>query len=216
MSDYWDRTTPPVDGDHDIVDGDAATHLEALVFDDGLVEPLVPATGGLAIELVGQHLRLSGSVQIGFHRRLSDYINNHVGLIRLEGVTVLRRNGDPTKVTAPSVWVSSDEVTLIGQSAEAPAPQAPREFMQAKRTYALIVVTPGHTLSGIVHLNPEAVLAGFIESPEPQWIPMTDVRTRSLADRRVISRYEFGLLNRRHIVAATEMQPGMIRGRSVL
>jgi hypothetical protein len=48
------------------------------------------------------------------------------------------------------------------------------------------------------------------------WIPMTDVRTRSLADRRVISRYGFALINRRHIVAATELQPGMVRGRSVL
>ena len=45
---------------------------------------------------------------------------------------------------------------------------------------------------------------------------MTDVRTRSLADRRVISRYSFALLNRRHIVAATEMQPGMVRGRGVI
>jgi hypothetical protein len=45
---------------------------------------------------------------------------------------------------------------------------------------------------------------------------MTDVRTRSLADRRVISRYCFALLNRRHLVAATELQPGMLRGRAVL
>jgi hypothetical protein len=56
----------------------------------------------------------------------------------------------------------------------------------------------------------------FIESPSPAFIPLTDVRTRSLADRRVVSRYGFAMLNRRHIVAATELQPGMVPGRTVL
>ncbi len=211
-----------------IVDGDAATHLEALVadgFEAGLqptfptgleVAPLVATGEGIAIELVGQHLRLSGSVQIGFHRRLSDFMNNHHGLIRLEGVTILRRNGDPTKVTMPSIWVSPDEVTIVGQATKPERSEPASDLAQTKRAYPMIVVTPGHTLSGNVHLNPQAMIDGFIESPDPPWIPMTDVRTRSLADRRVISRYEFALLNRRHIVAASEMQPGMVRGRAVL
>jgi hypothetical protein len=60
------------------------------------------------------------------------------------------------------------------------------------------------------------VLSAFIESRDPMWVPMTDVRTRSLADRRVISRYGFAVLNRRHIVAATELQPTMIRGRGII
>ena len=55
-----------------------------------------------------------------------------------------------------------------------------------------------------------------LEPRDPMWIPMTDVRTRSLADRRVISRYGFTLVNRRHIVAATELAAGLVRGRAVL
>jgi hypothetical protein len=208
--------TPVVDEEAGIVDGDAATYLEALVFDDTQVKPLEAAEEGLPIELVGQHLRLSGSVLIGFHRRLSDFINNHEGLIHLNGVTILRRNGDPTKVTAPSIWVSPEEVTLIGQHTDPTLRETPKEWLLDKVPHTLIVVTSGHTLSGDVHLNPQAMLAAFIESPSPQWIPMTDVRTRSLADRRVISRYEFALLNRHHIVAATEMQPGMVKGRALI
>ena len=214
--DAFDRPImPALDDEAGVVDGDAATYLEALVFDDSQATPLAEEEG-LPIELVGQHLRLSGSVLIGHHRRLSDFINNHEGLIRLNGVTILRRNGDPTKVTAPSIWVSPEEVTLIGQHADPTQRETPKEWILEKRADTLIVVTSGHTLSGDVHLNLEAVLAAFIESPTPQWIPMTDVRTRSLADRRVISRYEFALLNRHHIVAATEMQPGMVRGRGVI
>ena len=85
------------DHDDEIVDGDAATHLEALVFSAAAPAPLMAAGEGLPIELVGQHLRLSGTVNIGFHRRLSDFVNNHDGLIALRDVTVLRRNGDPKR-----------------------------------------------------------------------------------------------------------------------
>jgi hypothetical protein len=59
-------------------------------------------------------------------------------------------------------------------------------------------------------------IARFIESPSPTFIAMTDVRTRSLADRRVTTRYDFAVLNRRHVVAATQLLPGMTRGREVL
>jgi len=78
------------------------------------------------------------------------------------------------------------------------------------------VVTPGHTLTGEVYLTRGAELAGFIESADPPFLPMTDVRTRSLADKRVTARYIFALLNRRHIVATTLMQPGMTRSSRTL
>ena len=204
------------DGADDIVDGDAATHLEALVLDSLTLAEVTARAEGLPLELVGQHLRLSGTVTIGFHRRLSDFVNAHEGLIQLHDVTVLRRNGDPTKVTSPNIWVNPDEVTLIGQATDVDEREAPEMDFMEKHPFHLIVVTPGHTLTGDVHLNPEAVLSAFLESRSPVWIPMTDVQTRSLADRRVISRYGFALVNRRHMVAATELQPGMIRGRGVL
>jgi Family of unknown function (DUF6812) len=199
-----------------IVDGDAATHLEALGLTAiGLPVEAGPAEG-LPLELVGQHLRLSGTVNLGYHNRLSDFVNNHEGLIKLRDVTVLRRNGDPTRVTSPSIWVNPDEVTLIGEMTDVDENSPLAMEYRQKQASHLIVVTPGHTLTGAVHLNPEAVLAVFIESRDPVWIPMTDVRTRSLADRRVISRYAFAVVNRRHIVAATELQASMIKGRAVL
>ncbi|HEX7472944.1 MAG TPA: hypothetical protein VF323_07660, partial [Candidatus Limnocylindrales bacterium] len=184
-----------LDIDDVIVDGDAATHLEALGL-GGIPLPTSAARAeGLPLELVGQHLRLSGTVNLGNHSRLSDFMNNHDGLIALRDVTVLRRNGDPTKVTSPSIWVNPDEVTLIGEMTEVDENNAVGLEFREKRAFHLIVVTPGHTLTGAVHLNPEAVLSAFIESRDPVWIPMTDVRTRSLADRRVISRYAFAAVN---------------------
>ncbi len=210
------RSGTDTDDDSAIVDGDAATHLEALGFGSVALPPQTARAEGLPIELVGQHLRLSGTVNIGYHSRLSDFVNNHDGLMQLRDVIVLRRNGDPTKVTSPNIWVNPDEVTLIGAMTDVDEREPMGLEFEEKRAFHLIVVTPGHTLTGEVHLNPEAVVSAFIESRDPAWIPMSDVRTRSLADRRVISRYGFALLSRRHIVAATELDPAMIRGRAVL
>lgn len=200
------------------IDGDASQHLEELV-----VGPLAPTVAkpivgsAIQIELIGPHLRVAGTMSIGYHRRLSDFVNHHVGLLELRDATVLRRNGDPTRVTTPSIWVSPDEVTLMGQAVEdRPDDDTGQEMHVQKAVHTLIAVTPGHTLTGDVHISEGAELARYIESPEPLFIPMTDVRTRSLADRRIIARYAFALLNRRHMVAATELQPGMIPGRTVL
>ena len=129
---------------------------------------------------------------------------------------MLRRNGDPTRVFTPSIWINLDDVTLIGSVGEARPAEGEASTLIEKRLHPMIAVTPGHTLTGEVYLAPDATLAAFIESNYPRFIPMTEVRTRSLADRRVISRYPFALLNRGHIVAATALQPGMIRGRGGL
>lgn len=200
------------------LEGDASVHLEDLVV--GALAPFETAQADritVEIELVGPHLRVAGTMTIGQHRRLSDFVNHHHGLLEIQGATVLRRNGDATRVTTPRIWSSPAEVTLIGQTTvEDFAGEVPPEFRIPKVAHTLVVVTPGHTLTGNVHIPAGAELTGFIESNDPPFIPMTDVRTRSLADRRIIARYPFAVLNRRHMVAATELQPGMIPGRTVL
>ncbi len=133
-------------------DGDASRHLEEL-----LVGPLQPMTRepvqGTAIqmELIGPHLRLAGLMGIGHFQRLSDFVNHHEGLLELRDATVLRRNGDPTRVTTPSIWVSPDEVTLMGQAVEDRADaDVGQEMHIDKVVHTLIVITPGHTLTGNV------------------------------------------------------------------
>jgi Family of unknown function (DUF6812) len=111
-------------------------------------------------------------------------------------------------------------VAQIEDHAPAPPPADPLSAQfdrpMPKVAVGMIFVTPGHTMTGNVFIPDGAELDAFIESPDPDFIPMTDVRTRSLADRRIITRYGFALLNRRHIVAATPLLAGMAPGRSVL
>ena len=200
------------------LDGDVSAHLEDLVV--GPLAELDVAVKGLRVEMVGPHLRLAATVNIGHFRRLSDFFNHRDGLLALSDAIVLRRNGDATKVVTPSIWLSPDDLTLVAQMEDlrenagddGPSP----DFAMVKVAVGMIFVTPGHTLTGNVFIPDGAELAAFIESPVPPFIPMTDVRTRSLADRRVTSRCPFVLLNRRHVVAATPLLPGMATGRSAI
>lgn len=209
-----DRNTPTT-----ALDGDASIHLEELLA--GEPAPLSrsashPSTA-TPIELVGPHLRLSGTLPIGYHRRLSDFLNHHAGLLRITDVTVLRRNGEPTRVTADSMWTNPTEVSLVAATNDAPgAATSSPDLYVPKVAHTIVVVTSGHTMTGDAYIPPAAELGAFIESTDPPFIPLLDVRARSLADRRIIVRYGFALLNRRHIVAATALQAGMIPGRTVL
>ena len=196
---------------------DASLYLEEILGSEVAAPQTGRAYGGQShqVELVGLHLRLSGFIHTGHFRRLSDFVNNQDGLLRVSDALVLRRNGDPTRVSMPDVWIAPAEVTLIAEMDVEAAPPSP-DFMMRKEPVGMIVVTPGHTLTGQVHIPPDAQLSVFIESPDPHFIPMIDVRTRSLADRRVITRYPFALLNRRHIVAASPLSEGLIPGNRVL
>lgn len=209
--------TPERPVDSGAVDGDAGSYLDELIADAPAAEPAAPPDQQveIGVEVVGPHLRLAGSIGLGRFARLTDRLNHHEGLLLLRDATVLRRNGSPTRVTTASIWMNLGEVTLVGE-AKSDGPGAVSDLRIVKESRTLVVVTPGHTLTGEVYIPIGAELAQFIESVDPAFIPMTDVRTRSLADRRVISRYEFALVNRRHIVAATEAPQGMIRERNVL
>lgn len=112
--------------------------------------------------------------------------------------------------------ISPAEVTLIGEPTGDQIASAPPEFRIQKEPHALVFVTPGHTMTGHVHLVQGGELGAFIESNDPPFIALTDVRTRSLADRRILARFDFALLNRRHIVATTALPTAMPRGRSII
>ena len=65
--------------------------------------------------------------------------------------------------------------------------------------------TPGHTVTGKVHIFGQTDLAGFVDATDPRFVPVTDVTTRSLADRRIVSHYDFMLINRTQMIAAAEV-----------
>jgi hypothetical protein len=187
---------------------DASIHLEEIFGETGTIEPGLghgPTGATRLVELIGPHLRLRGRLSLGYHRRLTDVMNSTDGMIRISDAIVLRRSGEPTRVEVPDLWVAPAEVTLIADLEVTDATPPPADLRIAKIAVGLIVVTPGHTINGLVYTPPAAQLSVFVESVSPPYIPMTELHTRSLADRRVRAHYEFAVLNRRHIVAASAM-----------
>ena len=170
------------------------------------------------IELVGTNLRLMGSVSLGRFGRLTDLINASSGYLRVHDARLLKPNGDPTGLVLAELMVDQDEISFIAQH-DAPPPEpgsaggyiepnfgAAAELRKARE---FVLFTPGHTLTGKVHLFGQTDLAAFVDSSDPRFVPVTDVTTRSLADPRIVSRYDFVLINRTQMIAAAQVgQPG--------
>jgi hypothetical protein len=164
------------------------------------------------IELVGPHLRVKGRISLLRFTRLTDLINHSRGFVKLIDAELMRRNGDPTGLFVPELMVNQDEITFIAQKEEetSAAPTAlpggmDRPVME-RSPRQLVIFTPGHTLTGTVHLFSETDIAGFVDSNDPRFVPMTAVTARSLADRRVISHFGLALVNRTQITAASLLE----------
>ncbi len=174
-----------------------------------------PADGDLRteeVELVGPHLRLGGRVAVGRFTRLSDQINHSRGYVLLREARLLRRNGEPTNLVVDELMVNQDEITFIGQvpGAERSAPVETTPMSSFDRPTLereprrFVIFTPGHSLTGTVHVYREMTLPTFVDTTDPRFVTMTNVTARSLADRRVISHFDLLLVNRTQMTAAAE------------
>jgi hypothetical protein len=183
-----------------------------MVWDD--TSALPPVGRDEPIELVGMHLRLTGVINLGRFGRLSDLINASSGYVRVRDARLLRRNGEPTSLVLPELLVDQDEISFIAQT-QAPIPERGEgvPFIEpgyghageARKPREFVIFTPGHTVNGKIHVFGETDLAGFVDATEPRFLAVTGVTARSLADRRVISHYDFILMNRTQMIAASEV-----------
>jgi len=93
--------------------------------------------------------------------------------------------------------------TTFMASAERENPAAGRVVEKQERR--LVISTAAHIVSGFAHLHAETSMMAFLDATDPRFIPLTDVRVRWLADRRLAGRFPFALIQRDHIVGvATE------------
>ncbi len=167
------------------------------------------------IELVGPHLRVQGTVSLLRFNRLSDLINHARGYLKLTNAQLLRRNGDPTGLFVPELMINQAEVTFIAQKVDSAAASSEliggsassmdRPLME-RVPRQLVIFTPGHTITGSVHMFQETEIDAFVESTDPMFVPVIDATARSLADRRVISHFALALVNRAQITAASLLE----------
>jgi hypothetical protein len=166
------------------------------------------------IELVGTNLRMTGLVSLGRFKRLTDMINASSGYLRIRDACLLHRTGEPSDLQVPELMVDQDEVSFIAQT-HPPTPEegaaggfdAPTfdTGVDARQAREFVMFTPAHTVTGKVFIFGQTNLAAFVDSTSPRFVPVIDATTRSLADRKVVNRYDFLLINRTQMIAAAEL-----------
>ena len=182
-----------------------------MVWDD--LSTAMPTGHDEEIELVGTNLRVKGTISLGRFGRLTDLINASSGYVRVRDAQLLQRNGEPSGAVLSELMVDQDEISFIAQShAEHPEPGSAvgfiepvfAETIEARQAREFVMFTPGHTVTGRVHVFGQTDLAGFVDATDPRFVPATEVTTRSLTDRRIVNHYDFILINRTQMIAAAE------------
>jgi hypothetical protein len=168
----------------------------------GFGSPFQPGlqTGpSLPVELISSHARLGGKVNLGAYTRLSDLLNFHDEVLTLKDGVVLNRTGIATADGAADLDVHLDTLTMVVDHSDYVPP--PDADAIPKRAHRMLAVTTGHVITATFFIFPDAEPISYLRASEPHWIPITEVRVRSLVDRRIKFSAAFAVLNRRAVVA---------------
>jgi hypothetical protein len=166
------------------------------------------------IEIVGPNLRITGTISMGRFGRVTDLINASSDFLRIRDARLLKRNGDPTNMVLSELLVDQDEISFIAQhDAVVPEPGSAGGFIEPnfgavaeiRKPREFVLFTPGHTVSGKVHLFGETDLAAFVDATTPRFVAVIDATVRSLVDTRIASHFDFVLINRTQMIAAAEV-----------
>jgi hypothetical protein len=172
------------------------------------------------VELVGPDLRVSGRLSLGRFTNLADLVNHNRRFLVLHEARLLQGAGGPTDLVLPELVVSQDEITFVGDRQQpddeppgadrGPATTRTRADSGTERSgpdghpRQFVIFTPGHAITGGLHLFREMTLANFVEATDPRFIPVSDATCRSLSDPDAVSRFEVLLVNRTQIGAIAE------------
>jgi hypothetical protein len=167
------------------------------------------------VELVGPHLRVSARVDLGRFNRLADLVNHSRGYVRIQDARLLRRNGEPTPLLVPELYVNQDEISFIAQATASELSDEPaddwatpgaevRSGQIPKYPRRFVILTPGHAIIGSMDVYRDMTLSNFVDLPDPRFVPLTDVTARSLADQRIVNHFDLLLVNKTQITAMAD------------
>jgi hypothetical protein len=163
-----------------------------------------PMPGGVAvdIELFGNGFQISGQLHTGQFDRLSDWINMQTGFIQVRDALLVQQSlasaADADRPRGP-LWVRLDQVAMIAERSPS-QPSRPGAPVVQKRRRRVSMITPGYTLSGSIHVHAHGSMAQFLETPDPHFLPVTDVTVRWVSNPTLVARFPFALLNRQQLV----------------
>lgn len=158
------------------------------------------------VEIFGNGFQISGQIRTGQFDRLSDWINMQSGFIPVRDawhVHLGLANAPDPDQRKGTLWVRLDQIILVAErsSLAQNRPGAPVVEKQKRRAS---IVTPGYSLLGSIYVHKFGSITQFLESPDPHFLPITDVHVRWLNDAAMIARFPFAMINRDQLVTVLD------------
>lgn len=153
----------------------------------------------LKVELISAHARIGGSVNLGAYTRLTDLLNFHDEILTVRDGVILNRSGIATADGAALLDVNLETLTIVMDRSDYVPPPDPEAV--EKRAHRMLAVTEAHVITGTFFVYPGAEPTAYLKMKDPRWVPLTDVRVRSLVDRRVKFSAGFAVMSRKSVLA---------------
>jgi hypothetical protein len=158
------------------------------------------------VEIFGNGFQISGQIHTGQFDRLSGWINMQSGFIAIRDALHVH----PGKAGAPdldqrkgTLRVRLSQIVMMAErsAVQAPRPGAPVVQKQRRR---VSIVTPGYRLEGNFHIHAHGAMTQFLESPDPHFLPITEVTVRGLSNAAMVARFPFAMVNREQLVTVLD------------
>jgi hypothetical protein len=155
------------------------------------------------VEIFGDGFQISGRICTGQFPRLSDWLNMQQGFIRVQEASLTHLgHGDVPEPDRQkgTMWVRLNQLVLVAERSSGTEPRLGVPVVQKQRR-KVTMVTPGYSLRGTLHVHTFGSLKQLLESPDPHFIPVTDLMVRWTSDPRVVSRVPFALINKEQLIS---------------
>jgi hypothetical protein len=158
------------------------------------------------VEIFGTGFQIAGQVRTGQFDRLSDWLNVQTGFVQVHEashVSLGREEAPEPERDRGTLWVRVDQIVLVAERA---TPQQPRggAMVVQKMRRKVSIVTPGYNLRGNIHVHAASTMKQFLETPEPRFLPLTEVTVRWLDNPRLAARYPFAVINRLQLITVLD------------
>jgi hypothetical protein len=158
------------------------------------------------VEVLGSGFQVSGQIHTGQFDRLSDWINMQTGFIQIHNAWhahLGQTNAPDPDQRKGTLWVRLNQVVLVAE--QNPIQQVrPGAPVVQKQRRTVSAVTPGYNLSGSIHVVAYGSMSQFLESPDPHFLPITDLTVRWLSDSKMIAKFPFAMVNRDQLVTVLD------------
>jgi hypothetical protein len=155
------------------------------------------------VEIFGECFQIAGQICTGQFPRLSDYLNMQQGFIQVrEGSMAPLGQANPPDPDAVkgTLWVRLAQIVLVVERAAIATHRPGAPVVQKERRKATIVA-PGFSMRGNLHIHTHGSMKQFLESPDPHFLPLTELTIRQTGNPALVSRYPFALVNREQLIS---------------